>query len=202
MDPVTKWFWRRNLEKSPVIERNGEYLCYPPWMFGSFLKASRQQKALLEEHLFKFSQLFTWSILFFIIIIFIPVLLIFSEVKLQLIVIFMSLFVIIGSLFVYNGKAINRIMLGAEKSSTKINIEYIAEQSSGKCSWFKIIFVLFFLLLMTILGPYLNIITNEYLSTLRVLGLVFSEVVFIAMMYLWVKILFRKLKDRKILPSS
>jgi len=192
MDPVTRWLWKRQLQRPLLVEQDGEFLCYPPWIFGAFLKVSGNQKALVEAHYLRLLQLVTWSLLaeiaiFLVALRFVSVI----EALSLALLLWMG---IIGILLFYNSRVVGTLTSGAEKSATRFNTDFIAARS-GNLPWPQIVFAIVSSILLMVALPIVAFAVLYERDPLYVILILLAEVLLLFPLLVWIKIFLRKLRN-------
>lgn len=189
MDPVTRSLWKRQLQRPLLVEQDGESLCYPPWIFGAFLKVSGTQKVLVEAHYLRLLQLVTWSMLATIAV-FLAALRFVSLIE-ALVLVLLIWLSIIAILVVYNGKVISALTSGAEKSTTKFNLDFLAARS-GHVPMSQIVTGIASLILIMVAGLIVGFTVLRDQNPLFLVLILVAELLFLIPLLLWIKIFLRE----------
>ena len=209
MGPLTKLFVGRRAMNAQFVDRNGQCVVYPYWIFGRGVILNQDQKALWEKHNLKFVELFLW-IFVLCVIIFVTLItaLQTSTIYRQHIflrsympTIFLGSFYILYSIFlgpfyIFYSITSRKFLVGAKRTSKKFTLREHVEQVTEFLSWPTIILGILGMVIINLMLLYFFTLNFETISLQDIIVFCIYQVPLLFLLVMWAKILFRKLRIR------
>ncbi len=199
MGPLTKLFLGRRAMNALFIERDGQCVTYPYWIFGRGVILNEDQKALWEKHTLNFLELLFWTVTIFFIIIYI-LFVTFPQMPMiyrqNMFLVWLIIIVPMGLLGVYYEITSRKILAGAKRTSQKFTLRDHVEQTAEVLSWPRIILGILAVVIFNLMLLYSFTFHFENLRLPDIITLGISQIFLLSLSVLLVKILIRKLHKR------
>ena len=203
MGPLTKFLIGKGAAKFLFVEKDGQCVTYPYWIFGCGVILNEDQKAQWERYILNHMEFTYWAmIVFFIIIITLFVMYSINILWLwPIALVFTGVFT--GMYWIYYEITSRKILAGAKKTSLKFTFRDHIDKLAEVYSWRRIVFGT---LVMVISNIFFIAIFSQYLylahahsvdvELSRLIGWGITQILFLALFVLWAKVLIRKRQKR------
>ena len=209
MGPLTKFFAGTRAMNSLFIERNGQCVVYPHWIFGRGVILDQDLRALWEKHNLKFFELFLW-IFVLSVIIFVAFITVLQTSTIYQQHIFLSSYmptifigsfyifysIFLGLFYIYYSITSRKLLVGAKRTSKKFTLRDHVEQVTEFLSWPRIILGVLGVVIFNLMVLYFFTIKFENISLRDIIIFCIYQVPLLFVLVMWAKILFRKLHIR------
>lgn len=199
MGPLTKFFGGRLTMKFLFIERDGQCVTYPHWIFGRGVILNQDQKAQWEKYFLDHMEFSYWVFLIFLII----VTALFVIYSINIFWLWPIALVFTGLYFVYYEITSRKILAGAKRTSQKFTFRDHVDHVAAIFSWRRIVLsalgmVVGNIFFIAIFSHYLYLAHSHSVDVelSHVIGWGISQIFFLSLCVFSIKILIRKRHQR------
>ncbi len=195
MGPLTKLFLGRRAMNAHFIERNGQCVIYPYWIFGRGVILNQDQKAQWERYILNFMEFYLWTIIIFFIIIATLII----KYSIDRFLVWFIIIVSTGLLCVHYEITSRKILAGAKRTSQRFTLSDHVEKMAEVLSWKRIILLTLGMVIPNcmLIAMFIDLYINlENLKLSDVIAWGISQIFLLVLYVLLAKVLIRKLHKR------
>ena len=177
------------------IERDGQCVTYPYWIFGRGVILDEDQKARWEKYCLSHIEFSYWAMLVF----FVTFVILVIKYSMNALLPWLMVLVVTGIYFVYYEVTSRKILAGAKRTSQRFTLSDHVEKMAEVLSWKRIIFLTLGMVIPNcmLIAMFIDLYINlENLKLSDVIAWGISQIFLLVLYVLLAKVLIRKLHKR------